>query len=193
MDHRGATRGAKNCPLCGEACADGVAAEDVSHFVLRCPSLAAERGAILRDMRAACRFRPLILVIDGSAGRDRDVVTLALALGGDLSARDGLDQFMLPTARAPASEAHPAVDRVAALRVSAPRLKAMAARRDVLLTQRATSGRLLWPAWALPAGVTCMAAAAPEALVAAPLVAPMIAAIMAQNDARAGPEPRRVA
>ena len=71
---------------------------------------------MVRDMRSACRFRPLIAVVDGSGGDDRDLVLLALCLWGDLSEREGLSQFMMPKGRLSAGEAHPAIDWVAALR-----------------------------------------------------------------------------
>ena len=50
---------ADSCPLCGHRTQLGDAAEDVEHFVLKCPALATPRGNLDADVMAACRSKGL--------------------------------------------------------------------------------------------------------------------------------------
>ena len=115
------------CPTCGEQ-----GRETVEHFLLDCPALAPERDGLMQALAYAVNTPALVgLLAHGSP--DRRHTALALALGGNLDHRPGLEDFHKPSSAAGSASVHPALDRLKALRVTAPVLRRMAARRGVLV------------------------------------------------------------
>jgi hypothetical protein len=132
---------AVRCRLCG-----GPEAENLPHFLLRCPSLAAARGDLLATLRAVCKHpqvRALIPAAVPPAGGAGEIVLLALMLGGDLSHHPGLKGFMFTTGEARRVQAegrHPSDDRKAALAAMGVVLRALDTAREALLRANINNG-----------------------------------------------------
>jgi hypothetical protein len=132
-------------------CEGGV--EDATHFILRCPATAAQRADLSADIRAACKSKAMCALLDGTPeGEERDFLDVALVLGGDLSQRDGLAQMMLPRSKITGDEPHPAADRLAVLRLSGSRIRAMAHERaDQMRAAQQRKELGGWPDFTVPA------------------------------------------
>ena len=122
------------CRLC-----DAAVAEDLPHFVLHCPALAAERGQLCIRLRDVCEHEDVLAVVPHVhplPGTPGELLLLAAVLGGDLSHHPGLGSVMISGGKARAlvgQSAHPALDRLAMLKASGPILLALDAARDRLL------------------------------------------------------------
>lgn len=135
--HGAEYRRAAICPLCNNA------PETVAHFVLHCPVLQAVRGDLPRRLLGVCKHPALRqLLVPPHKRQPEELVLLALVLGGDLSLRPGLEDFMEKAgpARRDQSCPHPARDRLAALQLTA----------DILLDLERERSRRLTPIAATP-------------------------------------------
>ena len=130
---------AVQCRHCG-----GPEAENLPHFLLRCPSLAGARGDLLAQLRRLCTHRtvraliPAAMPPPGGAGED---VLLALMLGGDLSHHPGLSGFMCTAGearRVQPTGRHPSDDRREALRAMGTVLRRLDEARAALERARNT-------------------------------------------------------
>ena len=115
------------CPHC-----DTGDAETVEHFLLHCPRLEPTRPRWLAVLRDVCAHAATLALLDAPAP-ECHLTVLMLALGGDLSDRDGMDGFNDPqSAMAHVRGPHPGRDRLSALRATAPHLVAMAKAHEAL-------------------------------------------------------------
>ena len=104
----------------------------MEHFLLHCPRLEPTRPRWLAVLRDVCAHAATLALLDVPAP-ECHLTVLMLALGGDLSDRDGMDGFNDPqSAMAHVRGPHPGRDRLSALRATAPHLVAMAKAHEAL-------------------------------------------------------------
>ena len=114
------------CKLC-----DADVAEDLPHFLLRCPALAAARGDLPALFKSVCTHPAVLAAVPDEVPEAEGVgerELLALMLGGDLTHLPGLEHFMFSAAevrRGRHMGPHPATDRLAALRAGGKVLRAL--------------------------------------------------------------------
>jgi hypothetical protein len=122
---------ALRCPACGRE-----GRETVEHFVLRCRALAGARQGMWLALRLAVRT-PTLTTLLAPGSPQRDAVALALVLGGNLDHLHGLEEFHMPRSAAPTTRGavHPALDRLHTLRATAPILRRLARRRNMLAAE----------------------------------------------------------